>query len=353
MRNHVRLVLGLASAVACVLAGSPRREPAQPALLTPETTLETNTFSIVIADQRSREVAVAGASCVQDASIIASLIRNVGAAATQASFSSTNKTRVEDRLRAGASPQAVIAFVTNPGRDANFRRRQYGVVTLANGAAGFTGSQTSNARGDRQGPFVSVQGNLLVSTAVLDGVLNRYLQSTQPPLVQRLLLALEAGQAAGGDARCEHGADSAFIRIRRAESATLYANLVVTNPSSGHNPNDPIAQLRGAVAAWANARAGQVDRWTSTARVAPARIPADGTPATLTVTLRNPGGSGLVGRVLDVQGSASGEVSAFMERGGGVYTATVRSTTAGTETFTIRADGVTLGDRPSVTYTAP
>src|SRR5262245_53420485 len=135
-----------------------------------ELRVETNTFSIVVADPRSREVAVAGASCVQDVSIIGSLIQNVGAAATQASFIQSNRTRVEQRLRAGDTPNQVIANVTDPARDSGFRRRQYGVVTLADGSAGFTGSQTSPANGHRLAPFVSVQGNLLVRTAVLDAI---------------------------------------------------------------------------------------------------------------------------------------------------------------------------------------
>ena len=165
---------------------------------TPESTIDTNTFSLVVVDPRSREVAVAGASCVRDVSIIGSTIQNVGAAATQASFSSTNKARVEQRLQAGDSPTQVIAYVTNSSRDPNFTRRQYGVATLAHGAAAFTGSQTSPANGHRVGPFLTAQGNLLVQAAVLDSIRTSYINQPDFSLITRMLLALEAGQDAGG-----------------------------------------------------------------------------------------------------------------------------------------------------------
>jgi uncharacterized Ntn-hydrolase superfamily protein len=315
-------------------------------------TIETNTFSLVVVDPRSHEVAVAGASCVRDVSIIGSTVQNVGAAATQASFSSTNRSRVEQRLRAGDSPAQVIAFVTNSGRDPNFTRRQYGVATLADGAAAFTGSRTSSANGHRVGPFFTTQGNLLVRATVLDAIRTSFVSQPGAPLITRMLLALEAGQDAGGDARCAHGADSAFLRIRRAEDTSAsYANLIVTNPSSGPNPNDPIAQLRRSVNTWRAQRAGTVDRWTSTVAISPARIPADGTTtATLTVTVRDPGGTGLAGRTVSASGQGRGSVSAFVDRGGGVYTATVRSSTAGTETFTVQSAGTTLGDQARVSY---
>jgi uncharacterized Ntn-hydrolase superfamily protein len=330
-----------------MLAGS---SPGAPVL-----TIDTNTFSLVVVDPRAREVAVAGASCVPDVSIIGSTIQNVGAAATQASFSSTNRTRVEQRLQAGDSPTQVIAFVTNPSRDPNFARRQYGVATLAHGAAGFTGGQTSPANGHRVGPFLTAQGNLLVQAAVLDSIRSSYINQPDVPLITRMLLALEAGQDAGGDARCSHGADSAFVRIRRAEDAgTSYANLVITNPSSGPNPNDPIAQLRTSVNSWRAQRAGTVDRWNSTVSIFPARIPANGTAtATVTVTLRDPGGTGLAGRAVSASGQGRGTVSAFADRGGGVYTATVRSASVGTETFTVQSGGAALGDTARASYETP
>jgi uncharacterized Ntn-hydrolase superfamily protein len=321
----------------------------------PELTIDTNTFSLVVVDPRSREVAVAGASCVRDVSIIGSTVQNVGAAATQASFSSTNRARVEQRLRAGDSPAQVIAFVTSSGRDPSFTRRQYGVATLAHGAAAFTGSRTSPANGHRVGPFFTTQGNLLVRAAVLDSIRTSFVSQPGSPLITRMLLAMEAGQDAGGDARCSHGADSAFVRIRRAEdTGTPYANLIVTNPSSGPNPNDPIARLRTSINTWRAQRAGTIDRWNSTVSISRARIPADGTTtATLTVTVRDPGGTGLAGRAVSASGQGLGSVSAFVDRGGGVYTATVRSSAVGTETFTVQAGGIRLGDQVRAGYGPP
>jgi uncharacterized Ntn-hydrolase superfamily protein len=320
-----------AAAVLALLAGAP--DP-------PE--VRTNTWSIVCVDSRTREVAVAGASCVPDVSIIASTIPDVGAAATQALYSGTNRLRVEQRMQAGDSPQDIIAFVN--GLDMNYQTRQYGIATLAHGVANFTGTSTSDWKGAAAGSNVTVQGNLLQGAAVVGDALSAF-QDPALPLVDRLLAALRAGQAAGGDARCAYGADSAFVRIVRPEGT--YCDLKATADGT-----DPIARLARQVAAWKQGRAGQVDAWASTASISPPAIPADGAAAaTLTVTLRDAGGTPLPGRAVTAAGQGLGTVSPFAEPAAGTYTASVTSTAGGSETFTVQAGGVSLGDKPGVTYT--
>jgi len=309
---------------------------------------QTSTWSLVCVDPRTREVAVAGASCVQDVSIIASTIKNVGAAATQALYSSTNKSRVEQRMLAGDAPQAIIDTVNM--LDSTPQVRQYGVATLAGGVAHFTGTSTAAWSGAVSAPWVTVQGNILQGAAVVNDALAAF-QNPNVPLVDRLVGGLQAGQVAGGDTRCTFGADSAFIRIMRADDiATFYCDLKVTSGPGGAT-SDPIAALAQQVASWKQARASQVDRWTSTVSAAPATIPPDGTTSALiTITLRNPGGGALTGQAVTLAGQGVGTISPVVEQGAGVYTATVTSVSPGQDQFTAQSGGVSLGDRPTVVY---
>ncbi|MEO0818103.1 MAG: DUF1028 domain-containing protein [Pseudomonadota bacterium] len=81
------------------------------------------------------------------------------------------------------------------GNDPSFR--QIGIVSIGGTAAAFTGHQASAYAGHKAGGYVSVQGNGLASDAVLDAMWNCF-HSAEGPLEDRLMTALEAGYAEGG-----------------------------------------------------------------------------------------------------------------------------------------------------------
>ena len=183
------------------------------------------TWSIVAVDPATREVGIAGASCIAHAQVIAGLAPGHGAISAQAMINLEARDLGRQMLADGASPRAVIAAVASAAFDSyaeidTSRLRQYGVAALGfeDAPAAFTGSWTFAWQGQALGSGVSVQGNTLAGPAVVERALAAF---TAPPpagaarLADRLLRALEAGAEAGGDARClpEQAALSAFLMV--------------------------------------------------------------------------------------------------------------------------------------------
>jgi uncharacterized Ntn-hydrolase superfamily protein len=192
--------------------------------------LQTNTWTIVAVDATTGDVGVAGASCVPDlhADGLAALAPGKGAAATQALFTMENRNRVFQLLKEGVSADEIIRQVSDPGADSRVADRQYGVVTMSNGsvtAKAFTGSNNLEWSGTQQdtGMSVTIQGNSLVSEAVVSSALQAFGSDSNldhNTLPDRLMRALEAGSAAGGDSRCnndqvEQTAATAFVLVAR------------------------------------------------------------------------------------------------------------------------------------------
>ena len=135
------------------------------------------------------------------------------------------------RLRAGESPDAVIAALL--AADAGREHRQVHALDAAGRTAAHTGEACVTWCGAVRGADVSVAGNMLAGPAVIDHTLQAF-TATQGPLAERLLTALEAGEAAGGDKR---GKQSAALKIATRDR---YADLDIR---ADDHP-DPVAELR-------------------------------------------------------------------------------------------------------------
>jgi hypothetical protein len=74
-----------------------------------------------------------------------------------------------------------------------------------------------------QAPGVSVQGNMLRGPEVVSQTLDRFLRSSQCSLADRLVVALDAGAASGGDRRCasERSALSAYVEVASPSDSRL------------------------------------------------------------------------------------------------------------------------------------
>src|SRR5207253_5990437 len=92
------------------------------------------------------------------------------------------------------------------GKDELAARRQVGVVDLAGHAANHTGTECLPWAGGIVDGAVAVQGNILAGEHVVRAMLDAYRGSEGAPFVERLLRALEAGDAAGGDRRGKQSA---------------------------------------------------------------------------------------------------------------------------------------------------
>ncbi len=171
-----------------------------------------STFSIVAADPDAGEVGVAVASRFFAVGTVVPHARaGAGAVATQAYANTSYGPRGLDLLAMGLNPTEVVEILTRS--DDGAQRRQVGVVDASGRSATFTGPGCNAWAGGRSGPGYAVQGNILVGAPVVAAMETSFLSSAGKPLAERLLAALSAGDAAGGDAR---GHQSAALIVARA-----------------------------------------------------------------------------------------------------------------------------------------
>lgn len=169
------------------------------------------TFSIVAADTQTADWGIAVASkfpCV--GAVVPWARAGVGAVATQSwantSFGPDGLALMGDGVDAQGALDRLLE--TDGGRE----DRQVGFVDGSGGAATFTGSKCMDWAGGLAGNGFAAQGNILAGEAVVSELARAYTQS-EGDLCDRLLAALVAGDAAGGDKR---GRQSAALLVVRA-----------------------------------------------------------------------------------------------------------------------------------------
>jgi uncharacterized Ntn-hydrolase superfamily protein len=154
-------------------------------------------FGVAIA---SRFFAV-GALCVRTR-------RAVGALSTQALMNPLYGPQGIELLASGASADAVVQRLT--AADEGRAQRQLHVVGARGRPAAWTGEQCIDWCGHAVHDDFSVAGNLLAGPAVLEATVDAFVAARGRPLGERLLVALAAGDAAGGDKR---GKQAAALRL--------------------------------------------------------------------------------------------------------------------------------------------
>jgi uncharacterized Ntn-hydrolase superfamily protein len=169
---------------------------------------------------------------------------DVGVVATQAIVDVSYGPQALALLRQGVSPAEVVRQVweTDPDprpTDWTKQGRQFAVMNARGEVAAFTGPRASTWAGDRQGKYCSAQGNILAGEGVVTAMVDAF-EKTQGHLSLRLLAALEAGQAAGGDTR---GMQSAAMVIVKKGGGVWLNNDVVLRLQVDDSPQ-PIAELR-------------------------------------------------------------------------------------------------------------
>jgi uncharacterized Ntn-hydrolase superfamily protein len=168
------------------------------------------TFSLVACDLEAGEWGVSVASKFLAVGAVVPWARgDVGAIATQSYANVTYGPDGLALLADGADAQSALdrLVADDPGRD----QRQVGIVDTQGGSATFTGSGCFEWAGGRAGPCHAAQGNILAGAQVVDALADTFL-GTAGPLAERLLAALGAADAAGGDRR---GRQSACVIVRR------------------------------------------------------------------------------------------------------------------------------------------
>ena len=170
------------------------------------------TFSIVAVNTASGEMGVAVASKFLAVGAVVPWARaGVGAIATQAWANTTFGPKGLELLAAGKSAKEALAALL--ASDPRAARRQVGLVDAKGRAAAHTGTGCFDWAGHRIGDGYTCQGNILTGRSVVDAMSAAFEQAPGD-LADRLLAALAAGDAAGGDSRGRQSAAVYVVRPR-------------------------------------------------------------------------------------------------------------------------------------------
>jgi uncharacterized Ntn-hydrolase superfamily protein len=131
----------------------------------------------------------------------------VAALSTQALVNPMYGVQAMPRLRAGKPADQVLTALTGP--DPGAGQRQFHIIDAAGRIAQHTGSDCVTWAGHVLGQDVTVAGNMLAGPQTVQATLGAYL-AAKGTFAERLLAAMEAGEAAGGDKR---GKQSAALKI--------------------------------------------------------------------------------------------------------------------------------------------
>jgi MYXO-CTERM domain-containing protein len=189
------------------------------------------TWSIVAVDPDTGEVGATGATCAPLVWEIAELVPDEGAVVALAYTSVAGRNEAADLLAEGADAEAALEAVTDPADDADLELRQYGIASMRGPAAAFTGGSCDAWAGSLSEETFSVQGNVLVGGEVVVVAHQAFLATEGEPLADRLLQALEAGAAEGGDSRCDAdvAARSAFLFVARPDDDRYTIDLTASD----------------------------------------------------------------------------------------------------------------------------
>ncbi len=279
------------------------------------------TWSIVIADSQTQEVAVGTVTCLNQfdlLGLVPVVVVGRGAAAVQASgdFDGLRRPIIFEQLQLGTPPQDILALLEDIE---GHQYRQYGIADTRGRNLTFTGIYAMFWRGGvvgSQGSLVyAIQGNILAGDCVVPAI-EAALLNTPGDIPARLMAGMEAARAAGGDGRCscEPGAPMAcgcppetFVKSGHI------GGMVVARIGDTDDPicdedgcadgdyfmrlnvafqteadPDPVFQLQQQFDAWRASLVGRPDAVQSLATFDPAVIPPSGShTTTLRIVLRD------------------------------------------------------------------
>jgi uncharacterized Ntn-hydrolase superfamily protein len=220
----VALVLLARGAAAQTPSPQENRSGARPQRVAPLRPV--HTYSIVARDAQTGQIGVAVQShWFSVGAIVPWAEAGVGAVATQSFVDPSYGKLGLDLMRAGKSaPEALKALLAgDEGRDV----RQVAMIDARGGVDAWTGAKDIPAAGHIKGDNFSVQANMMLNERVWPAMADAFRQ-TKGDLAERMMAALDAAQAAGGD-------------IRGRQSAAL---IVVTGKPTGRAWADRIFDLR-------------------------------------------------------------------------------------------------------------
>lgn len=200
------------------------------------TTSSYATWSIIAVDRKTGEIGIVGASCTFDVSGIASIIPGKGAIVVQAASSYFARMEGVSLMENDSTAQEILDGM----KAERFQpeRQQYGVILLTDGTKPmvYSGAEIRDWSGEMLGNDFAVLGNILPGEQVVKKAYEAFDLNRNKSLSERLMMALKAGEEAGGDARCGNQyARSAFIMIYQPINGAIL-KLAVQGIEDGKKP---------------------------------------------------------------------------------------------------------------------
>lgn len=160
------------------------------------------TFSLCAIDPETGQAGVAVTTRVPFVGRAVPWVRaGVGGVATQSWTVVEYGLQGLDLLEEGVAPREVLDRLLED--DEGRELRQVGLIDMRGRSAAHTGKENGAWAGSRQGKNYTVQANIMVGPEVVDAVASHFEATADSgmPLAERMILAMEAGQAEGGDKR--------------------------------------------------------------------------------------------------------------------------------------------------------
>jgi uncharacterized Ntn-hydrolase superfamily protein len=175
------------------------------------------TWSVIALDTKSREVVIASATCVAQQNlerfpakdlrdVQAIVVPGKGVAAAQAAVDRkrANQNLIYEQLQKGTDPARILEMLK---ADPAIEGRQFGILDMQGRGAGFSGAKNGAVSLDLRAQlpgttiFYGVQGNILAAESVVTDAMGAFARATGS-LTDRVMAAMEAADARGGDRRC-------------------------------------------------------------------------------------------------------------------------------------------------------
>lgn len=213
------------------------------------------TWSILAVDMSTGQIVVASATCLQQAvfprlgakdlrDIQAAVVPGKGAAVCQATIDTTRKNQqmVLAELDRGTDPARILDLLKS--QDTAVESRQFGILDLQGRSIGFSGQAnlaTALSESGKAGAnlYYQMQGNILASDAVIHDAAGAFKRASGT-LADRVMAAMEAADAKGGDRRCTDGRTAFVAYLLIVEKSGKETYLRATDEDS----RNPITALR-------------------------------------------------------------------------------------------------------------
>jgi uncharacterized Ntn-hydrolase superfamily protein len=195
------------------------------------------TYSIIAVDPETGQLGMGVQS--KALSVGNRTITGKGGVAMVAHQSSSNPmygTVILDVIERGMSPEQALEFAKRADLEPN--RRQVAVIDIEGRSAAWTPPEITQWAGHRCAPTYCVQGNTLTGPEVIEAMAEAF-EAASGPLADRMLAALDAGQAAGGDWR---GMQGAALMVKLPLSRGGFDDRLIDIRVDDHR--EPLVELR-------------------------------------------------------------------------------------------------------------